>query len=65
MIWIYSILIMVEIFKIIYFKRKNVYNGCKKIMVCEVVLIYNIVLKYVIEKNFLYFIIYNIFIENW
>lgn len=37
----------------------------KKIMVCEVVLIYNIVLKYVIEKNFLYFIIYNIFIENW
>lgn len=35
------------------------------IMVCEAVLIHNIVSKYAIEKNFLHLITYNIFIENW
>lgn len=37
----------------------------KKIMVCEAVLIHNIVSKYAIEKNFLHLITHNIFIENW
>lgn len=66
MTWIYSILTMVEIFKTTHFKRKNVHSGCKKkIMVCEAVLIHNIVSKYAIEKNFLHLITHNIFIENW